>query len=70
MPLASAPLEALAAFVFIVSGLPVYYVTQYHSHAGDWLRGMWGGGGGGKGQSTAGYQPTSQHEEEVPMAER
>lgn len=75
MPIFAAPLEALAAFAFILSGVPFYFISMYFHDpnmvprpvrwVGDRLGGLFGRGGGG------GYmRAATEGEETVEMLQR
>lgn len=53
MPIFSAPLEALAAVIFILAGVPMYYLTQ-HRRAGAGAAGAGAGAAGSPVRASGG----------------
>ncbi|CAE6446018.1 Y+L amino acid transporter 2 AltName: Full=Cationic amino acid transporter, y+ system [Rhizoctonia solani AG-1 IB] len=77
MPIFAAPLEALAAFAFIVSGVPFYFISMYFQDPNTvprpirWIGDKIGGLFGRKGGARAGYmRAATEGEETVEMIQR
>ncbi|ELU44954.1 hypothetical protein AG1IA_01011 [Rhizoctonia solani AG-1 IA] len=77
MPIFAAPLEALAAFAFIVSGVPFYFISMYFHDPNAvprpirWIGNRIGGLFGRKASAGAGYmRAATDGDETVEMIQR